>query len=348
MRVKQTIGSSLLTLFFLFTAGGTSMATKFDWLATDSAPKKYPMEIVRGDLFFPKEGKLYVPNKKILHHGWGTSVSVHIVGDDTKPLPERLEITFFSYTENQFYKGDFELPYEKILKLFQNGYDSPKVNEHTTYKEVVVGVAPGGHVSVWLNGIDKTTEVFSGQAEKTEVDWKEIIDNPDIPRVEYIQGVLERRLKQDESQSLKKNGIPFGLWETYRKRYNWQPEFTGLKAPNRIKRVIYFNGEDEYINLPLDAEHANKPLPIPKEMHFNWEWPKGKPLVFKLYFNEPEIFDAFKQLGASGEPLQLEMRMLVNEEGKTLFSIWLKNRKDEIFLKNTTLKNYGIPKKKDY
>ena len=332
-------------LFSVLTTGKASMVTKFDWLASDSAPQSYPMEIVSGTLYFHDKGTLNVPSKKILHNGWGISVSTHIVGDDTKPLPERLEITFFSYTENQFYQGNFDLPYEKILKLFQAGYYSPKVSRNANYNEVVVGIAPGGHVSVWLNGIDKTTEVFSTQAEKLEGDWKEIIDNSDISRIDYIQGVLERRMKSEQLKELNEKGVPLGLWETYRKRYDWQPEFTGLEAPDRIKRVIYFNGEDEYLYYPLDAEHANKPLPIPQEMHFNWDWPKGRPLVFKLFFDEAEIFDAFNKLGSHGEPLKLEMRMVVNDKKETLFSVLLKNSKEEIFLKKTDLKNYGIPKK---
>ena len=335
----------LFPLFYLQTACGATMATKFDWQATESAPEHFLMQIIRGDFYFPKEGSLYVPNKKILHHGWGKGVSTHIVGADTKPLPERLDISFFSYTENQFYKGSFKLPYDKILKLFQQGYYSPKIEEQTTFFEVVAGVAPGGHVSVWLNGIDKTIEVYAGQAEKTELDWKEINNNPKYHRDEYVRLNLEESLTLEERQSLKQNGIPIGLWESYRKTFPWQPVFTGLDAPKLIDRVSYFNGEEEYLNLPLDKEHIGKLFAIPKEMVFNWEWPKGQPLVFKLFFNEAEIFHAFNNLGANGEPLQLVFRMLLNEEGKTLFSIWLKNEKDAIFLKNTKLKNYAIPQK---
>ena len=332
-----------LTLFYLPTACGVTMATKFDWLATDSAPEHYLMQIVRGHFSFPKEGSLYIPNKKILHHGWGKGVSTHIVGDDTKPLPERLDIMFFSYTENQFYKGRFELPYATILKLFQQSYYSPKMEEDTNFYEIVAGIAPGGHVSVWVNGIDKTIEVFAGKADKIEGNWKEINDNPKYSRDEYIQRRLSESLTTEERQSLKQNGIPFGLWDTYRKHYIWQPIFTGLDAPKLIDRITYYNGEEDYMNLPLNASDKNTARPIPKEMVFEWEWPKGRPLVFKLFFNEKEIFAAFKKLSAQGESLQLEMRMMVNDKNETLFSVLLKNAKEEIFLKKTDLKNYGIP-----
>ena len=343
--VKNNIIVGIILLFSMLTTGKASMATKFDWLATESAPKIYPMVIIQGYLFFPEEGRLYVPNKKTLHHGWGKGVSIHLVGDDTKPLPERLEITFFSYTENQFYQGTFKLPYEKILKLFQTSYYSPKVNKNTTYKEVVVGVAPGGHVSVWIHGFDKTIEVFSGQAKKIEGDWSDINNNPKFTREEYIERRIDESLKPEELKEFKEKGVPIGLWETYRKRYDWQPIFTGLEAYSLIDRITYFNGEEEYLNYPLDAENTSHARTIPKEMVFDWEWPKGRPLVFKLFFDEAEIFDAFNTLGSNGEPLKLEMRMLENDKNETLFSVLLKNSKEEIFLKKTDLKNYGIPKK---
>ena len=322
------------------------MANKFDWLASDSAPKGYPMEIVRGYFYMSEDDQLYIPSGKTLYHGWGEGVSVHVVGDETKLLPRKMSITFFSYTENKFYQGEFELPYDKILALFSHSYYSYKTGDNENYNEIIAGVAPGGHVSVWVNGIDKTTEVFSGQAQEVELDWKQILDNPDIPRDQFIKEEIEESLKPEELEALKKNGVPLGLWETYRKRYHWQPLFTGFDAPAVIERVIYFNGEDEYLYYPLDKEHAGKPLPIPDRMFFDWEYPRGLPLAFKLYFNEKEIFNAFEKLGSHGESLKLEMRMSENDKGQTFFYVLLKNDKEEVLLSNTKLKTYGIPKKK--
>lgn len=65
---------------------------------------------------------------------------------------------FFSLTENQFYKGEFDLPYEKILALFRESLEVDKI----PFRKIMVGVAPGGAVSVWLTG-GKTKEVFFGR-----------------------------------------------------------------------------------------------------------------------------------------------------------------------------------------
>src|SRR5690625_7350708 len=92
-------------------------------------------------------------------------VSSHIVGPDLKPLPDRLDIKFFSYTENQFYHGKFELPYDDIRRLFK---EWDRLNDRPAYNRIMTGVAPGGAVAVWLTGQVKTTEVFFGKAEPVE------------------------------------------------------------------------------------------------------------------------------------------------------------------------------------
>ncbi|MCP3873094.1 MAG: DUF2931 family protein, partial [Desulfobacteraceae bacterium] len=87
---------------------------KFEWLPTECAPKNYPMKIVRGDFIFKNKNSIYIPDGRFIMDGWGEVGSIDIVGEDFKPLPVRLRILWFSYTEDKFYAGDFDLPYEKI------------------------------------------------------------------------------------------------------------------------------------------------------------------------------------------------------------------------------------------
>lgn len=222
------------TLVFgpLLSACGVTPVTKFDWLATESAPKNYPMEIVRGYFIAPDGYSLYIPNEKTIHYGWGSMVSSHVVGPDLKSLPSRLEIEFFSYTENVFYKGEFDLPYDTIVRLFNEGYYSSKKKGHTTYRRIMAGVAPGGSVAVWLFGTNKKTEVFFGKAEKTEdIPWTQIIDNPEITREVFIRRVLEDAIGIENINAIKQNGIPFDLWASYRVHYPRQPVIVADTPP---------------------------------------------------------------------------------------------------------------------
>ena len=57
----------------------------------------------------------------------GVSLSpTHVGGDDVRELPDRLSILYYSLAEKQFYKGTFNLPYDKILTLFREGVAADK------------------------------------------------------------------------------------------------------------------------------------------------------------------------------------------------------------------------------
>ncbi len=164
----------ILTIYLLSISGcDNDMSkndTKFVWDATESAPKHYPMEIIRGTFVYQGEEEhgLYIPSGGTLKAGWGEPISSHVTGEKNKPLPDRLDIIFFSYAENQFYKGEFELPYEKILAFFRQGVaDNP---DNPTYSSIMAGIAPGGVVAVWVIGRESYHEVFFGRAEKIDLD----------------------------------------------------------------------------------------------------------------------------------------------------------------------------------
>lgn len=293
------ISKSIIVLLALFgglnSCGG--IMKKFEYLASESAPKDFPMTIVDGYLLFPGDsGSLYIPYGKTIHHGWGESVSTHVVGEDFKPLPDGLRVLYFSYLEDVFYAGDFDLPYEEILRLFSEGYYDFFQNEQITYGWIVTGVAPGGHISVWLSGLGgRQVLVFTGKAEKVEVPWTRIIDNPDISRSDFIKMVLEESIGKEKIEHIRKEGIPFGRWEMYNKRYQWQPVLQIADAPNMISLVSYFNGEMG----PLPNGVMNKQadlLPIPEKLEFYRRTSSSSVVSVELSFDEQEIFSAFTRL----------------------------------------------------
>lgn len=318
---------------------------KFEWQATESAPRGYVMTIVSGSLHYHDgSGSLYVPDGSDIQGGWGIGISSHVVGDDLKPLPNKLSITFFSYTENQFYRGKFDLPYDKILALFQKGFYSPNNEKHITYDNIIVGVAPGGAVAVWLWGYEKITEVFFGQAEKVDLPWTTLTSATHMTREAYVRDSIEDSLKTPQAiESLRKNGVPFGLWNGYRTRYNWQPLFTNMPLlDKRITLIKYFNGEQDYIDYPLEKDLAAATRAVPKEMVFVWDQPKAKPLRIKLFFDEAEMFNTFKKFATDNLPLQLEMRIAI-VNGKNDFTVWLRNEKNAVEIKQMKVETYGIP-----
>ena len=78
---------------------------------------------------------------------WVNLAQVHVVGDDFKPLPNKLVITWFSYIENKFYTGEFDLPYDKIKQLFDEGLDVySKWKTYNIWIYIMVGLGLNGEI----------------------------------------------------------------------------------------------------------------------------------------------------------------------------------------------------------
>ena len=320
---------------------------KFDWLATESAPKKYPMEIIRAFLYAPDGSSVYVPYGADIFHGWGEMRSAHVSGPDKKPLPNKLDITFFSYAEDTFYQGSFDLPYEEILKLFQEGYFIPSRKEKQSFRRIMVGVAPGGVVCVWLKGVGRITEVFYGHAKTVDLAWSNIVDDPDTTREEYILEVLEDAVGDDGVSALKENGVPLKLWDSYRKTYPWQMQVHSTRIHRPLMYVDFFNGEKYYIELESTFKSEDfKILPAPKTIYIEWPATSGQTREFELHFNEQEVFDAFKALAGENDkyidqPLTLDVYF--QEEGRQrTISVGLRRANESIIFKEVKIEAFRI------
>jgi hypothetical protein len=307
MKAKKIIAGFASFLYLITGCNAMNKnATEFDWYATESAPDHYPMEIIRGTFIYKgKSDGLYIPSGGTLNNGWGTSISMHVVGPDKKPLPDRLDINFYSYAEKQFYRGSFDLPYEEILALFrQANIDRPG---KPYYSSIMVGVTPGGTVSVWVNGAF-TKEVFFGQAEKYDMLPFPTFGLPFKTKEEsdaYIEKQLVNVLTPEELESLKKNGIPFGTWARARKLYTWIPVYTkGKESTDKEMFVDYINGEKNKMPTRL-KEDEFIPRALPKDLQFSSKV-NGESFFYIIHFDEYELMNAFEKLGEHGEKVYIE------------------------------------------
>jgi len=303
------------------------------------------MEILWGSLkYHDGSGSTYVPDGVTLHHGWGRGVSSHVLGDGKRknPLPNRLTISFFSYTENQFYRGDFELPYEKILAQFQAGFYSHSQEEWVTYHDIIVGVSPGGGVTVWLWAYEKITEVFFCRAEKTEGNWQQFTNGYSGTREEYVRSSVEESLKTPERiEALRKNGVPLELWENYRLRYDWRPLFTGMTLRDPRLHAKYFNGEQGFLEYPPEKEVTTLTHAVPSEISLYWKNPDpdSRNRHFYFTFDETEIMAVFKTLGKHQLPITFEFSLRQKEE-KRVINFIVHTEKEAISLKKVRFKSY--------
>lgn len=311
--------------------------TKFEWLASNSAPAGCLMEITSGAFLFPGGGSLYIPPRS-LHSGWGREVSIHLVGEDTKPLPDRMEITFFSYLEDKFYRGTFALPHERIAELFAAGYRSFEEDSgRATYNAIVAGVAPGGAVAVWVSGGERQVEVFFGQAQEAGLDWHATLGMPaDVDRRTLVASSLAEAAASDPLVTQMTQRVPIGIWATYRTKYQWRPVFEGMPVPDRIERVRFFNGERDYMVLPLDAAAERTPRPVPVYVSFA---DKQGGRSNELTFDEQETLATFERLGAEGQPLELVFATTVRN-GQAEFNVLVRSATQTVVLRKLKRESY--------
>lgn len=305
--LKNILLCLLLNVGLVSYVQGGDLMEKFKWRPTESADKNYPMRIIKGDLYFKDGGSIYIPNRKTIRNGWGRTLSTHVVGEDYKPVPNRLTISWLSFTEKKVYSGEFELPYEVMLKLFRTGFIDPFTKERADFSNIIVGMAIEGEVAIWLSGGGRIAEVWYGEAKEIEFDWAKYINNPDYPLDRYVDVVQEELFDEERRALLKTKGVPQGLWKTYRKKYNWVPKLIGVSETINIV-LKTFNGELEYVGLESDP-NAKLPRAIPKEIIAAWSAESGKDYRTEIYFDEDEVFKAFNKLHDANPNAELELQL---------------------------------------
>lgn len=315
--------------------------TKFDWLASESGPKNFPMQVVQGHFHYVDGGRLYVPDGRALYSkDWGFPASTHIVGADLKPLPNRLDILFFSYTEDQFYKGSFDLPYDEILSLFQQGFINSHGNKET-YNKIVAGIAPGGVVAVWLTGGGKTIEVFKSHADKSDEPWSLINDNPQYTRKKYIELMIIDSMPPEAIQILQQQGPPIGRWDQYHKQYHWRHRLTGLDFSILSSVIHFYNGERKRLDTQLKE---GKPFnAVPRYLSYYRKSTKNQPgMSVDIYFNDEEIFAAFEQLTANSNAIiELQVDVQKAEPPGEQIKLYLHQGNQTLKLKKTKIEVRG-------
>lgn len=290
---------------------------KYGWLPSESSPLLYPMNIYKGQLYLEDGSSLYIPCSGISNTGWGYGGSTHTQGDDLKAVPVKLEVTWASFLENKFYTGSWLLPADKIKKLFKEGTVNWKNNEKGTYSSVITGLASGGVVVVWMYGNGQQIEIGRYQAKETQVSMKDYVPgNPTITQKEYFDMSAS---VPEAYENMKKNGIPFGIWDTYRKKYNWRTE---IEIPNHTLKnmtIEMYNGEMETLFNETVAKNPFKERAVPRLLSFVFEDKNGEQTVFEVrYFNEEEIFSLFKKADGN-QPIEIILQMNEDLSNRRLF-----------------------------
>ncbi len=320
----------------------TPAINTFKWRPSESAPKHYPMSIYQGH-FITEEGQyITIPNGGTITNGWGDFGSTWVVGEDYKPVPHKLAIIYISYTEDQFYYGEFDLPTDTITAYFEKGYINYR-GEQKSYTTLSAGLAPGGAVSVWLKGAGSSVEIGHYQAEKTEVSMADFVPDGLQDREQYVKNRLNH-LPEESKAVLAKDGIPIGKWTGYRERFRWKPRLMHA-TKGKMKDCLsdFYNGEFYFTHIdnPLITEYQD--FPPAKRIAFGWYDENGVEYGCKVYFDEAEIWGVFKRMYSKPKTQHADLVLEVDKYNSSL-KISLQNETDRIEIKKAKIVMYEASK----
>ena len=296
------------------------------------APKFYPIEVYRGD-FYTDDDWVSIPNGGIVEDGWGDNSKNMGEG---KLIPTGFKITYFSYLENKFYTGDFKLPADSISHLFKEGFIDYMTKKQETYDAIIVGMAPGGVLVVWMQGYDKQVEICRYQAIETTMEWEAFKRNTGYTREEFLKRTIDHRT--ETVANFEKNGLMLGLWDNYRIKYSWRPKFEfpeGCVA--ETIRLKMYNGEYELLWGDALVKNIFEKRALTYKAHTLWEDESGQKYGAHIDFDEAEIFEVYKLIYRDDKEQNAELVIKYNDT-RTSLEFYLRSKSEEIELEKTKVK----------
>ena len=288
---------------------------EYEWGISVNAPIGYPIHVYAG-----RVGSEYITSDlwcSTEEPDWGSAYVNE--GNDPKELPKDIDIVWFSFIENCFYNLQASLDYEKIEKLFKEGFEQRiRYGElrHTTYDGLVVGLAPGGTVVVWVGkGYSPITEVGRFQASRTYLTETSDMDSHErlIFDKEYRKSIATASniVPLEVQKANEGKPIPYNLWDRYAEtQYRWYPTFEIPDGKMGDVFFQYWNGEANtifYTDLEPTTERETilKPkvcqepigkLPLYKEISINYKAFDGIKYAATITFDWEQSAETYKKV----------------------------------------------------
>ena len=288
---------------------------EYEWGISVNAPIGYPIHVYAG-----RVGPEYIMSDlwcSTEEPDWGSAYVNE--GNDPNELPKDIDIVWFSFIENCFYNLQASLDYEKIEKLFKEGFEQRiRYGElrHTTYNGLVVGLAPGGTVVVWVGkGYSPITEV--GRFQASQIYLTETSDMDSHERLifdkEYRKSLATAPniVPLEVQKANEGKPIPYNLWDRYAEtQYRWYPTFEIPDGKMGDVFFQYWNGEANtifYTDLEPTTERETilKPkvcqepigkLPLYKEISINYKAFDGIKYSATITFDWEQSAETYKKV----------------------------------------------------
>jgi hypothetical protein len=333
---KYIVFSGIFITLGISCQNKNKMNEKFEWRETISCPAGYPVDVYRGGLESADGGftSLYLGTHSGIE-GWGCEG--RSMSHGVKTVPDRLHVIWLSYAEDMFYEIDTALDYEKMTELFQKGYYTP-INDpdrpepfKREYDLITAGFAPGGIAVVWLSGISRQVEIgrYKGHGVRIPKEESDRLEKGPVKNMfdpEYRRRTMKNIgiVPLEVQKANEGKPIPFGLWDSYRKKYRWKLHLIlpdnqnpGQALPKKVVS-FYYNGEldilfgqsdiERYPNIIRPESRWDNELEkaVPRELRISWI-SNGVLIVAEIQFNEEEVFKVFQEVYKDNPELETEL-----------------------------------------
>ena len=195
----------------------------FEWDAETGADETAPMEIIYSEFIMSDGSTGFIPSGQYLNDTWGVSSSGSMsVGEDRKKVPDSLRIIWFSYAENKFFKGHFQLPQKKMYNIFKKDYGYDIMPNGTKSKNrcngYTLAIAPQGMITLWMSA-EGSIEIGTYYAEETfDIDWNSFSKNPS--REEVVKN-SQKRMPAFVQEKIAQNKISNQYFKNLLQRYHY-------------------------------------------------------------------------------------------------------------------------------
>jgi hypothetical protein len=306
----------------------------FSWNAGLSGPKNYPSGAPFVEYFYQGKSIAGASSGTGADQGWGITSGGYVGGDRYKPVPDSIAIKWVCSVDNLVYKGGFKLPREKMLELFKRKViDS--YGDQNDYSVIIAGMAPGGNVTVWMQGGYASTEIAKFKILKGDEDQN--IDD-------------DYRRKEIKSWGnyltyWKIHGIPYSVWEKGEKEYPYDIGFTTEEEDKKDYSIaiagytkdgsIIYSNEDPIPYLKWNENvklKVAKDKKLPVEFYIQWisqddqQWYEAQ-IVLP---NDLERQFIEFQKKHDNVFLNVGMDKVLENKPYTFGRIWLENFKEKI------------------
>ena len=288
---------------------------EYKWGVSVNAPIGYPVHVYAG-----RVGPQHIIRElwcSTEEPDWGEAYANE--GNDPKELPKDIDIVWFSFIENCFYNLQAPLDYEKIEKLFKEGFEQRiRYGElrHITYDGLVVGLAPGGTVVVWVGkGYSPITEVGRFQASRTYLTKTSDMDSHEllIFDKEYRKSIATAPniVPLEVQKANEGKPIPYNLWDRYAEtQYRWYPTFEIPDGKMGDVFFRYWNGEAntifytdleptterETILKPKVCQEPIEKLPLYKKISINYKAVDGIKYAATITFDSEQSAETYRKV----------------------------------------------------